>query len=90
VHFDVGRETRKRSSSLGEKGLMVPYYLGGLQMQLYQLPLLARMMRMIEINDIDGITTVGIVMVIKEITEVVEFVESIGIKTKVRTVLPVV
>ena len=59
-------------------------------MQLYQLPLLARMMRMIEINDIDGITTVGIVMVIKESTEVVGVVESIGIKTKVRTVLPVV
>jgi hypothetical protein len=93
VHFDVGRRTRERSSSLGERGLMVPSYLARLQMQLYQLPLLARMMLRIEINDVDGIMNVEIVMVIEEITEVVEVVvvvESNGIKTKVRPVLPVV
>jgi hypothetical protein len=72
---------------------MAPYYLTGLQMQLYQLPLFARMMRMIEINDVDGIMNVGIVMLIEGITEVVVVVvvaESRGIKTKVRPVLPVV
>ena len=31
MHFDVGRRTKKRSNSLGERDLMVPYYLGGLQ-----------------------------------------------------------
>ena len=52
---------------------------------------LARMIRMIEINDDDVTMTVEIVMVIEEITEVVEVVDiSIGIKTKVRPVLPVV
>jgi len=50
---------------------MAPYDLTGLQMQLYQLPLFARMMRMIEINDVDGIMNVGIVVVIEGITEVV-------------------
>ena len=32
VHFDVGRKTRRRSSSFGIKELMVPHYLAGLRM----------------------------------------------------------
>ena len=52
---------------------------------------LARMMLMIEIIDDDVTMTVEIVMVIEEIKEVVEVVDRyIGIKTKVRPVLPVV
>ena len=46
---------------------------------------------MIEIIDDDVTMTVEIAMVIEEIKEVVEVVDkSIGIKTKVRPVLPVV
>ena len=49
------------------------------------------MILMIEIIDDDVTMTVEIVMVIEEITEVVEVVDkSIGIKTEVRPVLPVV
>ena len=52
------------------------------------------MILMIEIIDDDVTMTVEIVMVIEEIKEVVEVVEvvdkSIGIKRKVRPVLPVV
>ena len=55
---------------------------------------LARMMLMIEIIDDDVSMTVDIAMVIEEIKEDVEVVEVvdmyIGIKTKVRPVLPVV
>ena len=64
-------EKEIKLTCVGERELMAPYYLGWLQMQLYQLPLFARMMRMIEINDVDGIMNVGIVMVIEGITEVV-------------------
>ena len=91
MNFDDGSKTRKRSSLPGAKGLMVPYYLEGFQIQLFQLPHLARMIRMIEINDIDGTMTVGIVMVIEEVKEVVEVVvvvdKSISTKTKVRPVI---
>ena len=61
---------------------------------MFLLPHLARRMRTIEIIHDDVTMTVEIVMVIEEITEDVEVVEvvdkSIGTKTKVRPVLPVV
>ena len=50
---------------------MVPSYPERLQMQLYQLPLLARTLLMMGTSDDDVTMTVEIVMVIEEITEVV-------------------
>ncbi len=86
-----GRRTRKRLSLYGPREQKAPYYHEDYPMQPILLHHLARMMLMIEIID-DGVTTiVEIVMVIEEIMEVVEVVDkSIGIKTKVRPVLPVV
>ena len=89
-----GRRTRKRSSLYGPRERMEPFCHEDYPMQPILLHHLARMMLMIEIID-DAVTmTVEIVMVIEEITEDVEIVEVvdkyIGIKTKVRPVLPVV
>ena len=73
---------------------MVRHYLTRFQMQLFLLPHLAKRMRTIEIIDDDVTMTIEIAMVIEEIKEDVEVVEVvdmyIGIKTKVRPVLPVV
>ncbi len=73
---------------------MEPYCHEDYLMQPILLHPFARMILMIEIIDDDVTMTVEIVMVIEEITEVMEVVEvvdkSIGIKTKVRPVLPVV
>ena len=92
--FDVGRKMRKISNSFGARERTVPYYLAEFLMQLFPLHHLARMLRMMEIIDDDVTMTVEIAMVIEEIKEDMEVVEVvdmyIGIKTKVRPVLPVV
>ena len=73
---------------------MEPLYHEDNPMQPILMHQLARMMLLIEIIDDDVTMTVEIAMVIGEIKEDVEVVEVvdmyIGIKTKVRTVLPVV
>ena len=94
VLFVDGRRMKKRSSLYGLKERMGPFCHEDSPRQPILLHHLARMMLMIEIID-DAVTmTVEIVMVIEEITEDVEVVEVvdkyIGIKTKVRPVLPVV
>ena len=67
---------------------MEPFCHDDYPMQPILLHHLARMMLMIEIVDDDVTMTVEIVMVSEEIVEVVDMY--IGIKTKVRLVLPVV
>ena len=85
-----GRRTRKRLSLYGPREQIEPYCHENYPMQPILRHHLARMIRMIEINDDDVTMTVEIVMVIEEIKEVVEVVDmSIGIKTNVRPVLPV-
>jgi hypothetical protein len=69
VHFDVGRKTRRRSSSLEARGLMVRYYFEGCRTQLFLLPHLARMIR----------------IVIEEITEVVEVVVVVDMSSLTKT-----
>ena len=94
VLFVDGRRMKKRSSLYGLKERMGPFCHEDSPRQPILLHHLARMMLMIEIIDDAVIMTVEIVMVIEEITEDVEVVEvvdkSIGTKTKVRPVLPVV
>ena len=86
-----GRRTRKGSSLYGPRERMEPFCHDDYPMQPILLHHLARMMLMIEIIVDDVTMTVEIAMVIEEIKEVVEVVDRyIGIKTKVRPVLPVV
>ena len=92
VLFVDGRRMKKRSSLYGLRERMEPFCHEDSLMQPILLHHLARMMLMIEIID-DDVTMTEIAMVIEEIKEdgeVVEVVDKyIGIKTKVRPVLPV-
>ena len=91
VLFVDGRRMRKKSSLYGLRERMEPLYHEDSPMQPILMHQLSRMMLLIEIIDDDVTMTVEIAMVIGETKEDVEVVDMyIGIKTKVRPVLPVV